>query len=111
MPLEFSLYVFLLTFKMIVTIMATVFAFRIARLKMTQTYTWVLFGTAFFLRFLTQLMSLYFARDILGVYKNYELSLVIFTQAIEVAIVTLLLIAVLRSYYGVVNNTTLKFMR
>lgn len=85
------------------TILTIVYSVKIANLKLTQTYTWLLIAIAFGLRFLTQLFSIYYANTILGFYGQFDINLVLITQFIEVIIITLFFVAVLRSYYGVSN--------
>ena len=99
----FAFYIFLLTYKIVATLICVLFAVKIARLHLTQTTTWYLLAAAFSIRLLAYLNSIIFAQDILGFLKSYNLGLILYSQAIEATIVTLFATAMLRSYYGVKN--------
>lgn len=93
-----SVYIFLLAFKIISTLLCAVFCWKIAHLKYTPTLTYMLFFSAFSLRVGTQLLGVFYTQDILGFLKDYDIKLVISTQGIEVLITTLFLVGILRKW-------------
>lgn len=99
-----AFYLLLLTFKMTATLSCAVYCVRISRIKLVPTFTWMLFATGFFLRFLTQFQGFIYTNNILGIWQGFNIWLVILNQAIEVVIVACFLIGFARTYYAIQSS-------
>lgn len=84
----FSIYLFLLTYKILGTAVCSFFSFKIARLNMTPTVTYSLFGLGFTLRLVLYFIGIFYTNNIYGFLGNFPLWLVMLTQFMEVLMVT-----------------------
>lgn len=95
-----SIYLLFFTFKVVATLMCAVYCYRIARLDLTPTFTYMLFVTAFVLRLLTQVRAAFYTREIVALWDGYGPTQLLVNQAVEVVIVACFLIGILRKYHG-----------
>ncbi len=94
-----STYLLFLTFKIVGTLACAVYCWKISRLKMAPTFSYMLFCSAFILRFFTQIEAFAFTRDILGLWSNYNFWIIILNQFIEVLIIGAFLIGFSRKFH------------
>lgn len=94
-----SIYLLLFTFKVVATVTCAVCCYRIARLNLTPTFTYMLFCVAFSLRVYTQIRSAFYTREILRLWQGYSATVIIQRQFIETVIIACFLIGILRHYY------------
>lgn len=94
-----SIYLLLFTFKVVATLMCAVYSFRIARLNLTPTFTYMLFFTAFALRLVTQIRAAFYTKEIVALWEGYSPARIIQGQFLEVVIVACFLIGILRRYH------------
>lgn len=95
-----SMYLLLLTFKVVATVTCAVYCWRIARLNLTPTFTYMLFCAAFGLRFVTQMRAALYTREIVAVWSGYSVPQIVTSQAFETVIVGCFLIGFLRQFHG-----------
>lgn len=101
-----SVYLLLLTFKVTATVMCAVYCWRIARLNMTPTFTYMLFFTAFSIRVGTQIYAAFFYKDIVAVWVGTSVFRIIVSQIAETVIVGCFLIGYARKYYIIASLPT-----
>ena len=94
-----SLYLLLLTYKIVATAACALYAFWIARLPNSPSKTYYLFLTAFSFRLFTQIQGIFYTQDILGFLSGYSPWLIIESQVVEVIIVTCFLLGILSKYH------------
>lgn len=91
-------YLILLTFNIAATLACAVYCFKIAKFKITPTFTWMSFFTAFCLRFFTQIQYIVFVGS--GTASEAGMcAFLLIIQSIESSIVAAFLIGISRTYY------------
>lgn len=98
-----SVYLLLFTFKVVATATCAVYCYRISRLNLTPTFTYMLFCTAFVLRVVTQMRTAFYTSDIVAIWVGMAVKHIIWTQTFETVIVGCFLIGFVRTYYGIVG--------
>lgn len=99
-----SVYLLLFTFKVVASVMCALYCYRIGRLNLTPTCTYMLFFTAFCLRVVTQIRAAFYTRDIVAIWVGIAVRQIIVSQALEAAIIACFLIGFARTYYGLANS-------
>lgn len=95
-----SVYLLFFTFKVVATLACVVYCYRIARLNLTPTFTYMLFCVAFALRVVTQIRAAFYTMEIVAIWRGHAVAHIISSQAIETAIIACFLIGFARTYYG-----------
>lgn len=99
-----SIYLLLFTFKVAATLMCAVYCFRIARLNLTPTCTYILFSTAFSLRVVTQIRAAFYTKDVVAIWSGMAVERIIWNQTFETMIIGCFLIGFARTYYKLASS-------
>jgi len=91
-------YLILLTFNITATLACAVYCFKIARFKITPTFTYMSYSIGFCLRLFTQLQYIIFVAPNQGLSDGLGTFLIVM-QIIEVAIIMAFLLGISRTYY------------
>jgi hypothetical protein len=94
----FSMYLFLLSYKIIGTAICAFLSFRIANLRMTPTLTYTLFAVGFSIRLILYVIGIFYTSSIYGFLGSFPEWLVILTQFLESLMVTAFVIGFAKKY-------------
>lgn len=77
----------LIGYKIAGTALCAWFCWKISKMRMTPTYTYVMFFWAFTLMLISQFVGILYTKDIYGFLTHFPSPLVVFTQLLQVLIV------------------------
>ena len=93
-----SIYLFFLTVKIVSTLLAGYFRFRIARFKNTDTFSNMCFFWGYVLALIAQILGLVNYDSITNILSGYNPLLVIFSQVVAAGMFVLFLTGTVRMY-------------